>query len=187
LLGTKHKEEKLPEAGSDEWWQLVYWDKPEDAPKNKVSVESLPTKKRELKSQNGAMKANLVVRKLNGTEFNEEGFVNRPTSFHQEVEIETESFSGGYKNSCNVCNITLPETQTVAEHILKTHVTNADADGLCHVCGIEAQEDFVAHFTSHMISKSVFESVEVKDEEEHCDSKVNKRWFLNPFYAGNVD
>jgi len=35
LLGSKHKKDNLPEVGTDQWWALVYWDRPKDAPKKK--------------------------------------------------------------------------------------------------------------------------------------------------------
>jgi len=34
LLCKIHSHDNLPEVGSDQWWELVYWDKPQDTPKN---------------------------------------------------------------------------------------------------------------------------------------------------------
>ena len=38
LLGTAHRHEIHAEVGSDQWWLLVYWDKPQDAPRNEVKA-----------------------------------------------------------------------------------------------------------------------------------------------------
>jgi len=102
-----------------------------------------------------------------------------------------------------VCNITLAEGQTEADHILSKHVTNAE--GLCDVCGTEAKEDFVEHFRSHLKRVQfghVPERVEVKDEiidikeelveqnsDEECSATAvteNERLSLNPFYGETV-
>ena len=33
ILSKRHSEDNLPEVGSDQWWALVYWDRPQEAPR----------------------------------------------------------------------------------------------------------------------------------------------------------
>jgi len=33
ILSKKHSQDILPEVGSDQWWALVYWDRPQEAPR----------------------------------------------------------------------------------------------------------------------------------------------------------
>jgi len=33
ILSKKHSQDLLPEVGSDQWWALVYWDRPQEAPR----------------------------------------------------------------------------------------------------------------------------------------------------------
>jgi len=154
------------------------------------------------------------VKKIEATEAHEMVDDPQPSKINNTLENhvieEADAFSYSRKNWCDVCSYALPESQTVAEHVLMRHITNIE--GLCDVCGADAitSEDFVKHFTTHMKKPDVdavpeatvagmiimneesllVENIKEESTEQNVENEDslcgNGQLALNPFYGENI-